>query len=75
MIVKYHSRPKVAIRSSMKGGLRKAVIDQLRAIWVSADFDTITDDLKKACDLAALVPESAREEVEEFVRAMARLGD
>ncbi len=75
MIVEYHSRLEAAIQSSTEGGSRRAVIDQLREIWVSAEADTITDDLKKARDLAALVPESAREEAEEFVRAMERLGD
>ena len=75
MIVEYHSRPEAAIRSSTEGGSRRAVIDQLREIWVSADADTITDDLRKARDLAALVPESAREEAEGFVRALERLGD
>ena len=75
MIVECHSRPKAAIQSYTEGGSRRAVIDQLREIWVSADSDTITEDLRKARELAALVPESAREEAEEFVRAMERLGD
>ncbi len=75
MIVEYHSRPEAVIQSSTESGSRRAVIDQLREIWVSADSDTITDDLKKARELAALAPESAREEAEAFVRAMERLGD
>ena len=75
MIVEDHLRPEAAIQSYTESGSRRAVIDQLREIWVSADADTITDDLRKARDLAALVPESGREEAEEFVRAMERLGD
>ena len=75
MIVEYHSRREAAIQSSTEGGSRRAVIEQMREIWVSADSDTITDDLKKARDLAASVPESARREAEDFVRAMERLGD
>ncbi len=75
MIVKYHSRPEAAILSSTEGGSSRAVIEQMREIWVMADSDTITDDLRKARELAALVPESARKEAEEFVRAMERLGD
>ena len=51
------------------------VIDQLRELWVSADSDTITDDLNKARELAASVPEAVRQEAEEFVRALERLGD
>ncbi len=51
------------------------MIEQLRELWVSADPDTINDDLQMARDLAASVPESVRTEAEEFVRAMERLGN
>ena len=54
---------------------KSAVIDKLREIWVLSDSDTIADDLEKARALAAAVPESARREADDFIRAMERLGD
>ncbi len=51
------------------------MIDQLREIWVLSNSETISEDVEKARDLAGSVPESARAEADQFVRAMERLGD
>ena len=75
MIVRRDQCPEAVIQSSAEGEAEGAVIDRLREIWVMADSETIYADLDKARALAASVPESARKEADEFVRAMERLGD
>ena len=75
MIIKRRPRSEVTIQGFTEGDSETTVIDRLREIWVSADAETINDDLAKARELAASVPESVRREAEEFVRAMERLGN
>lgn len=75
VIVRQHQCPEAVIQSSEDVEARRAVINQLREIWVLSDSDTVSADIERARALAAAVPESAQKEADAFVRAMERLGD
>lgn len=63
------------VQAAVNPPLQRQVIEELRQIWVEADADTIGMDLERARALAASLPDGVRDEGEDFVHALERLGD
>lgn len=50
-----------------------SVLEELRRLWVEASAETISDDLRRARELAASAPTRESEAAGEYLKAMLRL--